>query len=217
MSYPSLLDIVMSLPGVLMGFTFHEFGHAYVATLLGDDTPRLQGRLTLSPLAHLDPIGTILLLIGGFGWAKPVQVNPNKLRPRPWADIAVSLAGVAMNFLLALLFCAAALISLRIRNGGGYYNPVLTETLFMTAWMNVVLIGFNLLPIPPLDGFRVISYLLPDRLNGLVMSLQRYGPMLLILVFGLARYQGASFLDPIYQGLFNGVIKMVQAVVHVRI
>lgn len=217
MSSPSLLDIIMSIPGVLMGFTFHEFGHAYAATLLGDDTPRLQGRVTLSPLAHLDPIGTILLLIGGFGWAKPVQVNPNRLRPRPWADIAVSLAGVFMNFLLALIFYAAALISVKVAVGGGYYNPVLTDTLQQTAWINVILIGFNLLPIPPLDGFRVVSYLLPASMGGLVSTLERYGPMLLILVFGLARYQGASLLSPVYQAIWHGVGAMVQAVVGVPI
>jgi Zn-dependent protease len=194
-----------------MGFTFHEFGHAYVATLFGDDTPRLQGRVTLSPLAHLDPIGTILLLVGGFGWAKPVQVNTNRLRPRVWGDIAVSLAGVAMNFILAIVFYLAAAIFMKVALDGGYYNPVLINTLEISGFINLWLIAFNILPLPPLDGFHVARYLFPPSMDNLVQTLYRFGPMILIFLFFTDAVQ--RVLSPISGALYNVVQAFVQVVV----
>ncbi|HYF93447.1 MAG TPA: site-2 protease family protein [Symbiobacteriaceae bacterium] len=211
MAFPDLQTVIMSIPGVLMGFTFHEFGHAYVATLFGDDTPRLQGRVTLSPLAHLDPIGTILLLIGGFGWAKPVQINTARLRPRVWGDIAVSMAGVAMNFLLALVFYAAALIMFRMGIYGGYDNPVLVDTLYRTAQINVFLIAFNVLPLPPLDGFHVARYLFPRGMEHVVATLYRYGPIILIFLFFTP--VAASILRPVNGAVWSGVTAIVHALV----
>lgn len=203
---PQLQDIVMRIPGVLMGFTFHEFGHAWAATMLGDDTPRLQGRLTLSPRAHLDPLGTILLFLGGFGWAKPVMVDVNKLRPRIWGDVAVSLAGVAMNFLLAVVFYALFVLS---RNGllFEYRNPVLDGTLIQVVEMNVILIGFNLIPLPPLDGFRVARYLLPSSADGLVYNLYRFGPWVLILLFATPFTE--YVMVPVYGGIMDAVHSLV--------
>lgn len=200
----------MMIPGVLMGFTFHEFGHAYAATLFGDDTPRLMGRVTLSPLAHLDPLGTILLFLGGPGWAKPVQVNTHRLRPRIWGDIAVSLAGVFMNFLLAIAFFAAAVVFHRIAAGGGYSNEVLVRTLQTSAWINVWLIAFNILPLPPLDGFHVARYLFPSSMDGLVAMLYRFGPMILMLLFftGFA----TPVLVPLNQAIRGVVVSLVYGV-----
>lgn len=211
MAFPDLQTIVMSIPGVLMGFTFHEFGHAYVATLCGDDTPRLQGRVTLSPLAHLDPIGTILLLIGGFGWAKPVQVNTSRLRPRIWGDIAVSLAGVTMNFLLAILFYAAAMIFFKVGLNGGYNNPVLVDTLYVSARINAFLIAFNVLPLPPLDGFHVARYLFPRGMEGVVQTLYRFGPMILIFLFFTPA--ASAILRPVNTAVWSGVAAVVHALV----
>jgi Zn-dependent protease len=200
----------MSIPGVLMGFTFHEFAHAWVATLFGDDTPRLQGRVTLNPMVHLDIIGTLLLLIGRFGWAKPVQINVNKLKPRVVGHIAVSLAGVAMNFLLAICFYAAYLAIAKHGLLGGYQNQILNETLLTAADLNVVLVGFNLIPLPPLDGFHVLRYLFPPSMDGLVNTLYRFGPVLLI-VFFVSGY-GTQFLDPIYGGVARAVVGLVHLV-----
>lgn len=211
MAFPDLQTIVMSLPGVLMGFTFHEFGHAYVATLFGDDTPRLQGRVTLSPLAHLDPVGTLLLLIGGFGWAKPVQVNTNRLRPRIWGDIAVSLAGVAMNFILAFFFMLAGAIFLKIAMNGGYYNEVLIQTLNISAGINLWLIAFNILPLPPLDGFHVARYLFPPSMDHVVATLYRFGPMILIFLFFTDVV--LKVLVPVSDALESVVWSMVQVFV----
>lgn len=200
MALPSLQQIVMLIPGVVMGFAFHEFGHALVATWFGDDTPRLQGRLTLNPLAHLDPVGTLLLLLGGIGWAKPVMVNPARLRPRVLGDIAVSLAGVAMNFLLALVF--VVLFVLAETGRLGWQHPVLSETLYLVVMVNVFLVGFNLLPIPPLDGFRVLAYAFPPGAHQLVQTLYRFGPLLLIFLF----VTDLIDLSPIYTGIFNAVV-----------
>ena len=200
MVLPSLQEIVMSVPGVVIGFAFHEFAHALVATWFGDDTPRRQGRLTLNPLAHLDPLGTLLLLVGGFGWAKPVMVDASRLRPRVLGDIAVSLAGVAMNFLLAVLF----LLLYALADAGwlGWKHPVLAETLFITAWINIFLVGFNLLPVPPLDGFRVLVHAIPADAHRLALMLYRFGPIILLFLFATRLLD----LTPVYNQIFRAVV-----------
>lgn len=208
MAFPSLQEIVMSIPGVLMGLTFHEFGHAWVATKCGDDTPRLMGRVTLNPLAHLDPIGTLLLFLGGFGWAKPVQVNVNRLRPRVWGDVAVSLAGVAMNFLLALVFYVLLVLIDDYHLLGSYTNPVLMQTLAITVWMQVILVSFNIIPLPPLDGFHVARYLLPRSMDGMVDTMFRFGPMVLIL------FVMSGYSDRVLRPIVNVVLGAVQWIVH---
>jgi Zn-dependent protease len=186
--------IILSIPAVLIGFAFHEFAHAWVATKFGDDTPRLQGRLTLDPRAHIDWLGLLLVVVGGFGWAKPVLVNTDKLRPRILGDICVSLAGVAMNFLIAVLF---GLISL----GSVWWdaNPVVTEAFFYIAHLNLWLVAFNVLPIPPLDGFHVAKYLIPREQRRIIPVLYQYGPMLLLLL--ILTHQTDKLLGPIYSGV----------------
>lgn len=192
----------MRLPGVLMGFTFHEFGHAWVATKFGDETPRHQGRVTLDPRAQLDPIGTILLLIGGFGWAKPVETDPSRIRPRALGNIAVAVAGVAMNFLLALVFYALYVLA---ENNllFGLNNPVVLETLWLTVWMQVIMIGFNLIPLPPLDGFHVVRWLAPAEIEQYVLPLYRLGPIMLFVLF--ATPFASRFMGPIYRGILSAV------------
>jgi Zn-dependent protease len=190
----------MMLPGVLMGLTFHEFAHAWVATRFGDDTPRLMGRVTLNPMAHLDILGTLLLFIGGFGWAKPVQVNTSRLRPRVWGDIAVSLAGVTMNLLLSIIF----FILLNMAAAGlffGYRNLQLLLTLQFAYRINLILVGFNLIPLPPLDGFHVARYLLPPSMNQVVSFLYQWGPYLFFFLVIAAPQVLHLFLDPVYAGL----------------
>ena len=186
------------IPGVIIGFTIHEFGHAWTASLFGDDTAKLLGRVTLNPAAHLDPIGTILLLVGGFGWAKPVPVNVNRLQPRVLGDIVVSLAGVILNFIAALFFLSLALLA---REGllFGIESEGLTKLLFQTYWVNLILVGFNLIPLPPLDGFRVARHAFPASMEHLVEKAYQFGPWLLILFF-MSGF-GRRVLDPIYSTL----------------
>lgn len=211
MHVPTLLEIVLMIPGVVIGFTFHEFAHAIVATWFGDDTPRLMGRNTLNPRVHLDPLGTILLLLGGFGWAKPVQVNVNRLKPRVLADICVSLAGVTMNFLLAVFFLLIGIWIAQHPTMLGAYQDTTIDMLDTTINVNIWMVGFNLLPIPPLDGFRVVRYLLPNSMDNVVNTLYRFGPYLLILVFMTGF--GDALLGPVY-GAINAALDAIVGLVY---
>ena len=162
----AILGLLFSIPGVLVAITFHEFAHAKVAELLGDDTPRREGRISLNPLMHIDPFGFIMLVFAGFGWGKPVNVNPrnyNRDITVEKADCIVSIAGPAMNFLLAIIFCIFYYTILRLTqnrfNSHGIGNIILKmiRTCMIT---NIGLGVFNLIPLPPLDGSKVIKPLL---------------------------------------------------------
>ena len=172
----NLNDFLMYLVAIVLGITVHEFMHAYAAHRLGDDTARLLGRLTLNPLAHFDIFGTLLLVLAGFGYGKPVPVNEARLR-NAIATSVVSLAGPLSNFAIAAV-CA---IPLRLGTadllGRGY-----EEILFYVVLFNCVLGIFNLIPIPPLDGSKVVYGLLPPRQQWAWRSYEQYGPMLLLLV-----------------------------------
>ncbi|NLT12668.1 MAG: site-2 protease family protein [Clostridiaceae bacterium] len=155
--------------------SIHEFMHGFSAVKLGDDTPRLQGRLTMNPLAHLDPIGSLMMLLVGFGWAKPVQVNYSRLtrfKNRSISIRIVSLAGVTANFLSAFIACflfnVITLLMLRFNAGFSFSNPPViyaTSTMLLSYLFefNLLLMAFNLLPIPPLDGFHVLETLIPYK------------------------------------------------------
>jgi len=174
---------------LIVAFTIHEFAHAWSATQFGDDTPRLNGRLTLNPLAHLDPVGSMVLLLAGFGWAKPVPVNPYVLQRRsPSAYMWVSLAGPLSNFMLALL--AALLFRFEFASiyeafapSSGIF-PNFSRILLEFVSINLILMVFNLIPLAPLDGEKVLSYLAPPGLSGMLDIIRPYGPLILItLVF----------------------------------
>jgi len=211
MGLPSLQNVFMMLPGVLMGLAFHEFGHAWVATLFGDDTPRRMGRVTLNPLAHLDWLGTILIFFAGFGWAKPVQVNISRLRPRVLGDICVSLAGVAMNFLIAVIFYATLVLIVNYGMLGDYHNPSLNSTLFWIVRINLALVAFNLIPLPPLDGFHVIRYLFPRGSERLYATIAQAGPFLLLLFFVIPGLT-SRVLVPVHEALGMAVDWLVSLV-----
>ncbi len=189
MPFLDLKNILLSLPGIIIGLSFHEFAHAYVSDRLGDPTPRLQGRLTLSPLPHIDIIGFLLLILAGFGWAKPVQVNPSHYRNPRRDEMLVSVAGPTMNLLLAFAFGGIIRLHLTpfvfnllypLSKGFVYYS---LENIFIFALrINIVLMLFNLLPIPPLDGFHLLSNILPLRNYRFIEFLARYGQILLLLL-----------------------------------
>jgi Zn-dependent protease len=165
---------------IILGITVHEFMHAYTAHRLGDDTARLLGRLSLNPMAHLDPFGTLLLVLAGFGYGKPVPFNESRLRTTMGVTF-VALAGPLANLVLAAL-CA---IPLRFSSAsllGGAYEEILTA---IVLW-NCVLAIFNLVPIPPLDGANVVYGLLPPRQQYSWRTYQQYGPFLLLFILLLA-------------------------------
>lgn len=161
--------------------SIHEFAHAYVADKLGDSTPRMLGRVTLNPKAHLDPIGTLLLIVAGFGWGKPVPFNPYNLKHPKRDSALIALAGPASNFLLAIM------LSLMLR-GLEFYAPaqlfmsLVQPFLFLTILYNLVLGIFNLIPIHPLDGFRIVNGLLPDDLSYQWLQMAPYGIYILLLL-----------------------------------
>ena len=154
MSY--ILDKLIMLPGILLAISIHEFSHGFVAVKLGDDTPRIQGRMTLNPLKHIDPLGFMCLLLVGFGWAKPVMINSRNFKNPRRDDLLVSIAGPASNLIMALIF----VILMKLAD---MFLPVTMTTqvvwavLSGTVQINLVLMVFNLLPIPPLDGHHILG------------------------------------------------------------
>ncbi len=169
---------------VLVCLPIHEFGHAWAAVKLGDTLPLVQGRYTLDPRRHLDWLGTALLAIVGFGWAKPVQVNPYAMRlaPNPRVGMIVTAAaGPAMNLLLAII----AAILFRV-NLSTLRLPVIADVTQLLTFINLLLVVFNLIPIPPLDGSRILYMLLPPQYDNITGVLNQYGPFILLAVVLLA-------------------------------
>jgi Zn-dependent protease len=184
------LEVIFLFISLLVAITVHEFSHAYTADRLGDPTPRLMGRLTLNPLKHLDIIGTIMILIANFGWGKPVVFDPYNLK-NPRRDSAIiSLAGPVSNFFVAII-CAILVhllftfrLTLLFNSGIGVFVYVFNALLQSIIVLNIMLGVFNLVPIHPLDGFKIVEGILPEKYAGQWKELERYGFIfLLFLVF----------------------------------
>ena len=172
---------------LVIAFTIHEFAHAWTATAFGDMTPQLNGRLTLNPLVHLDPIGSLLLLLVGFGWAKPVPINPYALQRRSSAAVMwVSLAGPLSNLGMAILGAIPfrlGLVSLSSAYyGGNTIFPTLGQFLLEFILINLLLMLFNLIPLAPLDGEKVADYFLPPSMSRALDQIRPYGPIILLAI-----------------------------------
>ncbi|MBC8505525.1 MAG: site-2 protease family protein [Anaerolineales bacterium] len=200
---------------LLTAFSFHEFAHAWMADQFGDTTPRYNGRLTLNPMAHLDPLGSLMLVVAGFGWAKPVPVNPNVLRQRsPAALMWVALAGPMSNLLLAILAAIPfrlGLITLEqafISTGG--LLPTLPQFLFQFIYINLILMLFNLIPLAPLDGEKIADYFFPPSWSDFLARIRPYGPMILMVLFIGGPYLGIDILGwiigPALRFLFSALV-----------
>ena len=187
--------ILISLFAILIAITVHEFSHAKVADVLGDPTPRQAGRLTLNPIAHLDPIGFLMLILVRFGWAKPVPVNPYNFRNPRQGSLYVSLAGPLSNFFLAWV------LGIILKSLPAY--PDLVGTIFFyTIWINLALGVFNLIPIPPLDGSHILEYFLPPHQLEGFYRLQQYGFFILIAIV----YLGSPILIEVVEFLYRLIV-----------
>ena len=177
-----LQNIIANIPALMIGFAFHEYAHAWVADRLGDPTPRSQGRLTLNPISHLDLFGTLMALLYRFGWAKPVMTNPryykgNKKR----GHMLVALAGPIMNLLTAFVFMFLWFLTMHWMRGSTW-SDIISLIFQAIVFMNLGLGIFNLVPIPPLDGFAVLRGLLPDRFAPQLNVLEQYGMIILVIL-----------------------------------
>ena len=188
----ALLILLYSIPGVLVAITFHEYAHAFAADKLGDDTPRLQGRLSLNPLAHLDPIGSLMLLFVGVGWGKPVQINPNNFNRTvsiSKGEAIVSAAGPIMNFILAIVFCIVYFVIYKF--AGTFVDTqiggIVLSIILSTVYINLGLGIFNLIPMPPLDGSKILKNFLPYRARAWMESNEYlfYMIFLALWIFGI--------------------------------
>lgn len=211
-----ILELLLSMPGVLIAITFHEFAHAYSAYKLGDDTAKTQGRLTLNPLKHMDPIGITMLLFLGFGWGRPVQVNSRNFNRNISVDKAeaiVSIAGPVANFILAIIFAIITVLFLK-------FNVLMSCTYraaqtIMEVLQSIVLVNlglglFNLIPLPPLDGSKVLNYFLPYQAKIWFQNNERifYIVFLVIWITGIA----GTIISPAISVAYYGIMKLIATI-----
>jgi len=207
LSYPPII-IVGFLLGIIIAISVHEFAHAWIAYRLGDPTARFSGRLTLNPLAHLDPLGTLLLLLAGFGWGKPVPINTFMLRTRR-NEAKVALAGPLSNFLVALIFAIPYRVAV-----ANHLDPTQGAFLSITniiTEINLVLLVFNLIPIPPLDGSRILHAITPLNWREAVETLEIAGPFLLLGVIFFEILTNIPILQSIITPPIHGLLYLARS------
>ena len=201
-----IMNMITGLPGIIIAMVVHEFAHARVAYALGDFTPKLAGRLTLNPAAHVDPIGLLMLLVAHFGWAKPVQINPYNFRNPRRDDLLVSLAGPMANLITAFftMIFMVLLLKMDFEMSRGMQ---LVFTLIMVININFAI--FNMLPIPPLDGFHVLQNILPYEMARQLEGLERYSMIFLIIILM------TPILSYIFVPLQRFILGIFQAIVNI--
>ena len=213
MTGDKLLALVLTIPGVLIAMTFHEYAHAKAADMLGDDTPRIQGRLNLNPFSHVDPIGLAMLMFAGFGWGRPVQINPNNFNRNmelSKAEAIVSFAGPAMNFILAFIFMIIYYAMLTFGFVTNELTLYISQIIMYTIVVNIGLGVFNLIPLPPLDGSKILMHFLPYNGKQWFENNQRYFYIgfLIIFITGFA----SNIISPIMGAVYNGFAFVVSQI-----
>lgn len=212
-SQNSILILLLTLPAILIAITFHEFAHAFAADKLGDNTPRAQGRLNLNPLSHIDPIGFALLIVAGFGWGKPVQVNPRNFKRNismSKAEAIVSFAGPLTNFILAIISTIVLAVLLKynlLANITGKANWLILVFILELILINIGLGLFNLLPVPPLDGSKILNHFLPYNARNWFERNQN----ILYIVFIVAWITGLAgiIISPCISGVTKGIFYVI--------
>jgi Zn-dependent protease len=211
------LSILLTLPAVIIAITFHEFAHAWMADKLGDTTPRSQGRLTLNPLAHLDPVGMVLLMFAHVGWGKPVEINPNNFtsnKSRSACEALVSIAGPVMNFILAIIFSLIYVLMDCFAPAKFLYSTageIIGLLIFLTITVNIGLGVFNLIPLPPLDGEKIFKHILPYKAQAWLDRNAQILNMIFIVLWitGLLSYVVSPVISVIENGIFWVIKKLV--------
>jgi len=177
-----LVAILLLIVPLLISIAFHELAHGYVAYIFGDPTPKRMGRLTMNPFAHLDPVGTLMLFIIGIGWAKPIIINPDNIQGKT-RQMLVALAGPAANLLLAIVFTfVLAILAIHYPDSKNPIIGLIALLISLVVRVNMILAMFNMLPIPPLDGSKVLAWMLPSRLSEYYLRLEPYGMFILLLI-----------------------------------
>lgn len=213
----NLTNILIGTPITLIALTGHELAHAWVSTKLGDPTPRREGRLTLNPLAHLDLVGTLLMIFTGFGWAKPVGVNPMYYKDRKKGMALTAIAGPCANFIMAFMGVLIGTILLIL---GSFMNwpsgviSVINYVFYLFAFRNLCFMVFNLIPIPPLDGSKVLGIFLPNRTYYTMLQYERYAIILIMLLsvsgaFDLIIGTGVNAFYSIIERMVSLVVSLI--------
>lgn len=212
MSQSYLLSLLLTLPGVIIAITFHEFAHAFAAYKLGDDTPKMQGRLNLNPLSHLDPVGFVLLIFAHIGWGKPVQINPRNFDRKysmSAGEAIVSVAGPAMNFILAIVFTIIYFIILKFLPAFvlTQIGAIVITMIQATIIVNIGLGVFNLIPLPPLDGSKIFRNFLSYNVKEWLDRYEKvfYIVFLVLWISGIA----GSLISPIISWIASGLINLI--------
>ncbi|ARU63150.1 hypothetical protein CBW65_20815 [Tumebacillus avium] len=203
-------DLLFRVIAFLIAITVHELGHAFVAYRLGDPTPKREGRITLNPVAHMDLLGTLMILFGPFGWAKPVSFNPYNFRGnKRVGKILTTVAGPLANFITAIIFCFLLVFFFNLGIEDEVWTGFVIRLVEAVVSLNLILGLFNLVPIPPLDGYWIVRDLLPQRLALKLHPVEKYGPFVLLLavVFGFT----SVVILPIYYRLGDLLLGMVEA------
>lgn len=213
MGQAQMLSILLTLPGVIIAISFHEFAHAFAADKLGDDTPRMQGRLNLNPLSHIDPVGIVMLIFVHIGWGKPVQINPRNFDRKytmEKGEAIVSLAGPLMNFILAIVFSIIyfaiskfAPITFLLSQTGIIIETIIKATVIVNVGLGV----FNLIPLPPLDGSKIFRTILPYNVKAWIDKNERwfYLAFLLLWISGIA----TIIISPIIDAMASGILWII--------
>lgn len=208
-----IADLLITAMCVFLSISIHEFSHGYAAYKMGDDTARYMGRLNLSPTSHIDPLGAICLFLFGFGWAKPVPVNPNNFKSgkRKSGMVITALAGPVSNLILSFVsLLLLRIIQVTVPATNGILTLVITLIMILLSslvQMNIGLALFNLLPVPPLDGSKILNAVLPSRIYFKIMQYEQYGFLLLILILNL------PIFNNVLNYLANGILGFFEIVI----
>ncbi len=203
-------DILISIIPALLCITLHELAHGYVAYKLGDNTAKNAGRLTLNPIKHIDMMGLAMMVVFRFGWAKPVPVNIRNFKNKKRGMALTAAAGPITNVLITVVFLFLYGATLTVLTGMGDIGILLSDIFLITAQLSLYFAVFNMLPVPPLDGSKVVSTLLPDKAYIKYMSIERYGMLILVFLLFALNSSGSNILGMLTFGLFEGMFPIAQ-------